>query len=348
MGYEDLAGWKAAAATGQAPEKATLLKEYIPDRIKEDGGKYTFTISTGSIDRERDTLAVSGWQLDNYRKNPTVLWAHDYSALPVGRAESIFSRNGQLVARMEFVPAEVYPFAETVRQLIDGGFLKATSVGFRPLEWDFNEERGGFDFKKQELLEFSIVPIPANPDALIEARNAGVALGPLKDWAIKLLDTYGLTDEEKSEAAKVLKIVSDEPVSVTIAGAPPEPIDATHAVEKSGEEPDPAVPAVVKKRGRVLSAATEERIRKARGHGDELCKVLDEVLSTVEEMCDDDEDEKSVVPKNDTTGKDIREPRLVVLRPKEPGTFTINPETVKQAVVDAVQAEVRRLRGRLD
>lgn len=347
MGY-DLTEWKTAAAAGTPPEKPTLFKEYLPDQIKAEGDrKYTFTISTGAIDRENDTVAVDGWDLTNYRKSPTVLWAHDYSSLPIGRAESVLTRNGQLVARMEFVPGEVYGFAETVRQLVDGGFLKATSVGFRPQEWAFNETRGGFDFKRQELLEFSIVPVPANPEALIGAKQAGISLLPLKEWAIKMLDGCVLSDQEKAEAARVLKIATGEPAIVTVAGAPPEPIDAPHAVEKSGEEPEPAIPVVVEKRGRVLSAATEERIRKARGHGDELCKVLDEVLSAV--MADEDDDSgKSIASENDPPQKNTREPRLVVRRSKEPGAFAVNPETVKQAVTTAVQAEVRRLRGRLD
>lgn len=329
---DDLAGWKAAAAAGTPPEKALLLKEYVPDTIKAEGsGKYTFAISTGVEDRERDTIAVSGWELDSYRKNPTVLWAHDYSALPVGRSEMVVARAGQLVARMEFVPAEVYPFAETVRQLVEGGWLKATSVGFRPLEWVFNEARGGFDFKKQELLEFSIVPVPANPEALIEARDAGVPIGPLKNWAIKLLDTYGLTPEEKADAARVLKIAAGEPVSVTVAGVVAGPDGAPHAAVESAAEAEPANPTkdapAVEKAGRVLSSANEARIRTARDQ-------LDECLKSVGEVETEDEPAKNIT----------REKRLVVLRPSEPHKLTVNPESV----VQAVKAEVRRLRGRLD
>lgn len=343
-----LAEWKTAAQAGQPPEKAKLLKEYVADQIKSEGdGKYTFAISTGAIDRERDTVAVAGWDLDNYRKNPVVLWAHDYSGLPVGRSESILGRNGQLVARMEFVPGEVYQFADTVRQLVDGGYLKATSVGFRPLEWSYDEERGGFNFLKQELLEFSIVPVPANPEALIEARHAGISLVPLKDWAIRVLDTYQLSPEEKAEAARVLKIATGAPALVTVSGDP----DGSHAAAQPGDKPgpenpskdgsqarenafseagrEPATAGPVERAGRTLSARSESLITQARDS-------LNECLSQIAEPEDDD-------PKSAT-----REPRLVVLAPSEPRKIPINPESVKQAVRDAVQAEVRRLRGRLD
>ena len=84
---------------------------------------------------------------------------------------------------MRFVPADVPVFgpkAEGIKQLCRSGFLFATSVGFRPLEWDFTEDeaRGaddwfpGIDFHRHELMEFSIVSIPANPEALIEPGGA--------------------------------------------------------------------------------------------------------------------------------------------------------------------------------
>jgi phage head maturation protease len=57
------------------------------------------------------------------------------------------------------------------------GFLNATSVGFRPLEWTLSKDpsRGadewepGADFHRAELVEFSIVSVPCNPEALLEA-----------------------------------------------------------------------------------------------------------------------------------------------------------------------------------
>jgi phage head maturation protease len=63
-----------------------------------------------------------------------------------------------------------------VYRLARGGFLAATSVGFRPLKWEYttDKERGaddwfpGIDFEEQELVEFSIVTVPANPEALME------------------------------------------------------------------------------------------------------------------------------------------------------------------------------------
>jgi hypothetical protein len=64
--------------------------------------------------------------------------------------------------------------------MVKRGFLRATSVGFRPKrdKYSWNEERGGIDFEEQELLEFSVVPVPSNPEALLSASKDFAAAGP--------------------------------------------------------------------------------------------------------------------------------------------------------------------------
>lgn len=148
----------------------------------------TFTISTASVDRMGDTLAIDGWKLDTFRKNPVVLWAHDSSSLPPAKASQVRIEGDKLKANAEFVPADVPvigPFAEAALQLYKHGFLNATSVGFWPLKYAFTDDpqRGfGIDFMEQELLEFSLVPVPANAEALIEGRKAGINVGVVLDW----------------------------------------------------------------------------------------------------------------------------------------------------------------------
>jgi HK97 family phage prohead protease len=139
--------------------------------VREVGARaLQFVISTRGPDRDGDNINQRGWLLDNFKANPVVLWAHDYKALPVGKATEIGVRGDQLMATVQFVPAEIYPLAETVFQMLKAGFLRATSVGFRPLKWHTRAD--GIDFDQQELLEFSIVPVPANPEALIVSRGA--------------------------------------------------------------------------------------------------------------------------------------------------------------------------------
>ena len=80
---------------------------------------------------------------------------------------------------VEFASADAYPFADVIYKLIVGGFVNAVSVGFLPIEYSFVEndpDRGwGIDFKRQELLEISVVPVPANQNALLaQARSLGL------------------------------------------------------------------------------------------------------------------------------------------------------------------------------
>jgi len=226
MGREnliELGEWREMARAGAAPSDALLRKQYVPDSIKAAGEReLTFTISTGAIDRDRDTLKVDGWKLDNYRLNPVVLWAHNYRGLPVAKAVSIAVVASALKATASFPSPEEYDFADTVFRLIQGGYLRATSVGFRPIKSVYNNERGGFDFEEQELLEFSVVPVPANPEALLAAKRAGIDLAPLKAWAEGVLDAQepGLW-VPKAAAARALALATGEPESVRVPA--PEP-----------------------------------------------------------------------------------------------------------------------------
>jgi HK97 family phage prohead protease len=149
------------------------------DLIESDKRALRFTISTASVDREQDTIAIGGWDLTNYRKNPVVLWGHDSSRLPIGRGFDVTVEDGALKASVEFIPEDMPEggaFAESVYRLARGGFIAATSVGFRPLKWTYStdKERGaddwfpGIDFEEQELVELSIVTVPANPEALVD------------------------------------------------------------------------------------------------------------------------------------------------------------------------------------
>jgi len=165
-----------------------------------EGRALRFTISTATVDREQDRIALAGWDLANFRKNPVVLWGHDASRLPIGRAFDLRIEDAALKASVEFIPADTPEggqFAESVYRLCRQGFIAATSVGFRPVKWEYTREpsRGsddwfpGIDFEEQELVELSVVTVPANPEALIEAP------GPGEGTAIAA-DTPPVTGEE--------------------------------------------------------------------------------------------------------------------------------------------------------
>lgn len=181
-----------------------LVRRRLSATVKEvDDGERTldFVISTETPDRDADTIAAEGWDLKQYLKNPVVLWGHNYRQPPIGRALEVDVEDGALRSRAQFTPQDLYPFGYMVYEMYRQGYLRAVSVGFMPQKYSINEERGGVDFEEQELLEYSAVPVPANPEALIGASKA-IDLSPLKEWAEEVLDTEGLWTPDTADSAR--------------------------------------------------------------------------------------------------------------------------------------------------
>lgn len=136
------------------------------------GGR--ITISTAGMDRDRDRVLPRGAVLDNYLKNPVVMWGHSYyqPSDVIGRTVNLETSDGGITADFELRPAANDQDPQNiVRLLWDGGWVRTASIGFRPIEMQPNEY-GGNDITAWELLEWSLVPIPANQDALRLAAKA--------------------------------------------------------------------------------------------------------------------------------------------------------------------------------
>ncbi len=144
------------------------------------GGR--IVISTAGCDRDRDRVMPHGAVLDNYLKNPVVMWGHSYyqPSDVIGRTVNLETSDSGIVADFELRPAANDQDPQNiVRLLWDGGWVRTASIGFRPIEMQPNEY-GGNDITAWELLEWSLVPIPANQDAL---RLAAKALGATEPGA---------------------------------------------------------------------------------------------------------------------------------------------------------------------
>lgn len=184
--------FRAALREKQDVAEFGILKSIVPQQIKAidvPNRIVEFTISTATVDRQSDTIDVTGWDLANYSQNPVVLFAHDQWNPPIAQALATWIETNALKSRAQFVEREISPFAYMIFQLYVGRYMRATSVGFRPLEYSFAEDRKwGINFIRQELLEYSCVPVPANADALADAKAHGVELAPMKGWAERWLD----------------------------------------------------------------------------------------------------------------------------------------------------------------
>jgi HK97 family phage prohead protease len=169
---------QAAASKGKLPPVVRFARaDSVPELVAER--TYRFVFSDETVDRYGDVIKASGWDLTNFENNPIALFGHDDSSVEnvIGRAKNVHVRGTQLVGDIEFATADINPNAETVFRLVAGGFLKTVSVGFQPIAYAVSKDKaraGGIDFTRQDLMEISIVPVPANPNALAEAKAAGI------------------------------------------------------------------------------------------------------------------------------------------------------------------------------
>ena len=194
-------------------KKAIVFIEVIEKQ--DDSG--TITISTGSVDRDRDRVIPSGADVSNYLKNPVVQWGHNYRDpwATIGKTTSLEIGQDGIKASFDFrEPVNEADPMNVIKALWGSNMIRSASIGFNPTEWEENDQ-GGLDFTSWELLEWSLVPIPANQEAL----RASVK---------------GLSDGETITYHIIDKL--DEPESVE--PEPEEEID-TDLIDPEFVEPDP-------------------------------------------------------------------------------------------------------------
>jgi len=200
-------------------------------KAEDEDGVLLVTISTRSVDRDGDIIEPAGIDFTSYLKNPIVPWAHDTRAVPVAKALSLSVIGERVEAKVKFAD---YEFARLVYRLYKDGFLNAWSVGIHMKEYEPRKDDQGTPLRgvhitKSELLEFSAVPVPANPEALTQREIPGEhrarflmhaspalvkALGEEDDWHFEGLQIvkafececiecgYAMTSEEHCNTIK--------------------------------------------------------------------------------------------------------------------------------------------------
>jgi HK97 family phage prohead protease/HK97 family phage major capsid protein len=138
-----------------------------------------FVMSDETQDRMQDIILSDGWDLASFKKNPIALFGHR-SDFPIGKWSNLRVEKKQLRGHLELAPAGTSERIDEIRKLIEAGILRAVSVGFRPIEKQpiddkADEDWGPFKFTKQELVETSLVSVPANPNALAVAKSLKIS-----------------------------------------------------------------------------------------------------------------------------------------------------------------------------
>jgi HK97 family phage prohead protease len=140
---------------------------------KADG--LDFVLSDETPDRYGDVLSADGWELGNFKKNPIALFNHN-SSFPIGKWKGLKVENDALRGHLELAPAGTSERIDEIRKLVEAGILRAVSVGFLPVESRARSKtEPGELYVKQELIETSLVSIPANPNAIAVAKSLKVS-----------------------------------------------------------------------------------------------------------------------------------------------------------------------------
>ncbi len=196
-----------------------------------------FIGSTDKWDRDDEIILSSAWMLDHYRQNPVVLFAHDHYQPPIGKTTSVgVNKDGELKFKVKFAEPEVYGFADTVYKLYKNGYMKAVSVGLMPLEWEYGKtaEEPYRIITKAELYELSMVPVGANPEALITSKGVEKAMEDgavdkieMEELVMMLESTFKVQEaEEKEEKTEDRKIEPTPPVTVKMENYDVEMLDS--------------------------------------------------------------------------------------------------------------------------
>ena len=193
----------------------SLNAEIVKTKEKSARPVVSFVASTANPDRYGDVINQAGWSLAKYRKNPVILLNHNANQLPIGRGE-VDVIDGQLMVDIEFDMDD--PIAAEVARKTKDGFMGAVSVGFNSIESTPRSmlskdsphygKRGEY-FERAELLEISIVTIPANGEAVAAknfiGQNRTFKLSQLKHIidvemdGDKVIVTYLMHEDERRE-----------------------------------------------------------------------------------------------------------------------------------------------------
>jgi HK97 family phage prohead protease len=182
------------------PAKLISVDEYLSKRkscAKDNGTVYKafksprswnpnersaqFVMSTESVDRHGDIVVQSGLDIEKFMENPVALLNHRGDS-PIGLWSDVKRVTGKprrTEGKMTLLPEGADPNADRAAAHISFGTMKTASIGFRPKTVEIiRNDKGdwsGYNILESELLECSLVTIPAQAEAIAKAMDEGDA-----------------------------------------------------------------------------------------------------------------------------------------------------------------------------
>ncbi len=165
-------------------------------------------ITTRAMDRDREIVLPEGIELEDYRANPIVLFGHDQNK-PVGKCLWVKATPEGLTAKTRYAErpksfvGEWQP--DFVFEMVRADVLRGKSIGFLPLEMrdPTAEELAEYPdcqnvITRSLLLEYSVVSVPSNPNALVEVVGKGIGW---EHWGIRVLGQVKAKQSERKSPA---------------------------------------------------------------------------------------------------------------------------------------------------
>jgi len=171
-------------------------KQFHVKEINSEEKTVTGHVSTFEWDRDGERFVKGAWELDNFRRNPVVLWAHNHTEPPIGKAGELREDDKGLLAKTRF--DEKGEKSMQVFSLFERGFLNSFSVGFLRKGFVMEDMGGGekgLAITKAELYEYSAVSVPANPGATVQREVADLAIKTLGQDAIEVIHSKSMGDQ---------------------------------------------------------------------------------------------------------------------------------------------------------
>lgn len=146
--------------------------------VDQEARRISIVAATEDRDRAGDIIRIAGMDISNYLRNPVVLAGHGaIEGFPViGKAVSVTKEDGRLLASVEFLPPGVNDLADRMFSVVRFLGTAAASVGILIREWKPLPDQG-IEITGSELLEISLVPVPANQNALASIKGVDTPTG---------------------------------------------------------------------------------------------------------------------------------------------------------------------------